>query len=117
MEPVSPALTDGFFAIEPPGKAVLDFFFLTIAFLSCFNVNVNCLPRRVAAAPPAAGRSRAEVHDVPETVQQDPGRLPQPHRSHGRAGGFSGGHSQWQDGTEVPPLSTCLEIKTSCGHG
>ena len=57
MEPLSPTLTDGCFAVEPPGKPLVDFFFLTIAFLFCFNVNVNCLPRHVAAAPPAAGRS------------------------------------------------------------
>lgn len=81
---------------------ILQSFFKLVAFLLCFNMNINRLPRHVAAAPPAAGGSWASVNDVPETVQQDPGGLPQPHRSHRGAGGLSGGHSQWQDGKESP---------------
>lgn len=67
-----------------------------------------CHPRNVTAAPPAADRSRAKVNDIPEAVQQDSGWLPQSHRGHSRAGGFSGGHSQWQDGKKDPQSLVCL---------
>lgn len=73
-------------------------------FLLVLSLSHPCPPRNAAATPPAAIGGRTEIHDISEAVQQDPGRLPQPHRGHRRAGGLTGGHSQRQDGEGSPWL-------------